>query len=41
MARTAIHPGKHLADKLKELRMSAAELARQIDVSNQFTCVSN
>src|SRR5665647_196322 len=32
MARTAIHPGEHLADELKELKMSAAELARQIDV---------
>ena len=40
MARTAIHPGKHLADELKELRMSAAELARQIDVSDQLTYVS-
>jgi plasmid maintenance system antidote protein VapI len=41
MARTAIHPGEHLADELKELKMSAVELARQIDVSNQLTCVSS
>jgi addiction module HigA family antidote len=27
----AIHPGEHLADELKELGMSAAELARQLD----------
>src|ERR1700740_41294 len=32
MARTAIHPGEHLAEELKELGISAAELARQIDV---------
>jgi plasmid maintenance system antidote protein VapI len=29
MAVTAIHPGEHLAEELKELEMSAAELARQ------------
>jgi hypothetical protein len=34
MARTAIHPGEHLADELRELGMSAAELARQIDFTN-------
>lgn len=28
----AIHPGEHLAEELKELCMSAAALARQIDV---------
>jgi hypothetical protein len=28
MALTAIHPGEHLAEELKELRMSAAELRR-------------
>ena len=28
MARTAIHPGQHLAELLKELGMSAAELGR-------------
>jgi addiction module HigA family antidote len=30
MARTPIHPGEHLAEELKELGISAAELARQI-----------
>ena len=29
MAATAIHPGKHLAEELKKLGMSAAELARE------------
>src|SRR5256886_6974160 len=32
MALTAIHPGEHLAEELKELGMSAAELARKLDV---------
>ncbi len=32
MAREPIHPGEILADELKELGMSAAELARQIKV---------
>ena len=32
MARTPIHPGEHLAEELEELSISAAELARQIDV---------
>ncbi|MGH6662970.1 MAG: HigA family addiction module antitoxin [Rhodospirillales bacterium] len=32
MPRTPIHPGEHLADELKELGISAAELARQIKV---------
>ena len=32
MARTHIHPGEHLADELRELGMSAAELSRQIKV---------
>jgi addiction module HigA family antidote len=42
MARTAIHPGEHLADELKELKMSAAELARQIDVPvNRVTGIIN
>ena len=31
MTRKPIHPGEHLAEELKELRISAAELARQID----------
>lgn len=32
MSLTAIHPGEHLAEELKELRMSAAELARRLHV---------
>lgn len=32
MARRPIHPGEHLADELRELAVSAAELARQLDV---------
>jgi hypothetical protein len=30
MARSAIHPGEHLAEELEELGMSAAELARRL-----------
>lgn len=42
MAFTAIHPGEHLADELKELDMSAAELARQLDVpTNRVTEILN
>jgi addiction module HigA family antidote len=42
MARTPIHPGEHLAAELKELRISAAELARQIDVPvNRVTGIMN
>jgi antitoxin HigA-1 len=42
MMRTAIHPGVHLAEELKELAMSAAELARQIDVPvNRITAILN
>jgi addiction module HigA family antidote len=42
MARTPIHPGEHLAEELNELRMSAAELARQIDVPvNRVTAILN
>jgi plasmid maintenance system killer protein len=38
VAVTAIHPGEHLAEELKELDMSAAELARKIGVpKNRFT----
>ena len=38
MAVTAIHPGEHLAEELKALDMSAAELARKIDVpTNRVT----
>ena len=32
MARTPIHPGEILADELRELSLSAAELARLLDV---------
>ena len=32
MPRTPIHPGEHLAEELRELGLSAAELSRQIDV---------
>jgi addiction module HigA family antidote len=32
MAITAIHPGEHLAEELRELEMSVAKLARQIEV---------
>jgi antitoxin HigA-1 len=32
MARTPIHPGEILADELKEIGLSAAQLARTLDV---------
>ena len=42
MAILAIHPGEHLAEELKELGMSAAELARQLDVpTNRVTQILN
>jgi addiction module HigA family antidote len=42
MAVTAIHPGEHLAEELKELGMSAAELARKLDVpTNRITSILN
>jgi addiction module HigA family antidote len=35
---TAIHPGEHLAEELEALNMSAAELARKLDVpTNRVT----
>jgi len=38
----AIHPGEHLAEELSELEMSAAELARQLDVpTNRITQILN
>lgn len=38
----AIHPGEHLAEELKELGMSAAELARQLGVpTNRVTEILN
>jgi len=42
MAITAIHPGEHLAEELEALDMSAAELARKIDVpTNRVTQILN
>ena len=42
MARTAIHPGEHLAEELKALDMSAAALARQLQVpTNRITEILN
>ncbi|HKI26548.1 MAG TPA: HigA family addiction module antitoxin [Candidatus Sulfotelmatobacter sp.] len=42
MALTAIHPGEHLAEELRELQMSAAELARQLRVpTNRITEILN
>jgi antitoxin HigA-1 len=42
MTRTPIHPGERLAEELRELDMSAAELARQIDVPvNRITGILN
>jgi addiction module HigA family antidote len=39
---TVIHPGKHLAEELRELGMSAAELARQLEVpTNRITEIVN
>ncbi len=38
MAVMAIHPGEHLAAEMRELRMSAAELARRLEVpTNRIT----
>jgi addiction module HigA family antidote len=42
MARTAIHPGEHLAEQLRELGLSAAELGRQLGVpTNRITAILN
>ena len=42
MARTPIHPGEHLAEQLKELGMSAAELGRRLKVpTNRITGILN
>jgi addiction module HigA family antidote len=42
MARSPIHPGEHLAEELNELGMSAAELARRLDVpTNRVTSILN
>lgn len=38
----AIHPGKHLAEELQELGMSATALARQLNVpTNRITAILN
>ena len=42
MALTVIHPGEHLAEELKEFGMSAAALARKLDVpTNRITGILN
>jgi len=42
MALAAIHPGEHLAEELKALNMSAAELARKLKVpTNRVTQILN
>src|SRR3989449_7937036 len=42
MGVTAIHPGEHLAEELKELGMSAAGLARKLNVpTNRVTGILN
>ena len=42
MAIPAIHPGEHLGEELKALDMSAAELARRLDVpTNRITQILN
>ena len=42
MASMAIHPGEHLAEELRELRMSAAELGRCLRVpTNRITAILN
>ena len=42
MAVLTIHPGEHLAEELKELNMSAAALARQLQVpTNRITEIVN
>ena len=40
MAQTPIHPGEHLKEEMRELGMSAAELARKLDVpTNHITAI--
>ena len=40
MAQTPIHPGEHLREELEALDMSAAQLARQLDVpTNRITAI--
>ena len=42
MARKPIHPGDHLSEELKELGISASELARRLGVpTNRVTSIIN
>ncbi|WP_158670958.1 HigA family addiction module antitoxin, partial [Bradyrhizobium guangdongense] len=42
MPQTPTHPGEHLAEELRELGITAAELSRQIDVPvNRITGIIN
>lgn len=42
MQSSPIHPGEHLSEELKELKMSAAELARRLNVpTNRITEILN
>jgi antitoxin HigA-1 len=42
MSLPAIHPGEHLVEELKELNMSASELARKLNVPpNRVTQILN
>jgi addiction module HigA family antidote len=42
MAVTALHPGEHLVEELQTLGMSAAELARRLEVpTNRITQILN
>jgi len=42
MARTPIHPGEHLAEQLEALNLSAAALARKVQVpTNRVTEILN
>ena len=42
MPRHTIHPGEHLSEQLEALKMSAAELARQLKVpTNRITHILN
>src|SRR5215831_16478345 len=42
MSTMAIHPGEHLAEELRELDISAAELARKLEVpTNRITSILN
>jgi addiction module HigA family antidote len=42
MTIASIHPGEHLAEELEALKMSAAELARKLDVpTNRVTQILN